>query len=621
MPDRTGGAGRAAILVSLLVLLLAAAGFWLWRSLGVDAGRAVRADGSVLHLDLAEAARFAIHRKGPAGAAPSFVATRVELPAGSAIAWSLRMPVGGYLAASSIDVSEGARAELHAENDVGERRVIALEGCTSRCLVDLSEFSGQIVRLTMRVATDAPGDGPALSLQAPAIRGEPAPELAERPRLEPPPSVFIYLIDTLRADKLGVYGHPGGLTPAIDAFARDATVFELSLAQGNWTKPSVTSIFTGLDARVHRMNTLFGRLPDDAVTMAELLGEAGYATAAVMTNGIVDAAFGYDQGFDRFVRERGRAPDVPGLQGDRADKPAIDSDVAHDAFVRLLDESRLDTPLFMYVHVLDPHAPHFPPEPFKSRFVPELDRFDLGSMESVREMVDMAKRGEHPPERVRRQFEQLYEAEIAHNDLQFGRFIATLRERGLYDDALIVFVSDHGESFWQKGRIGHGRTLEEGLIRVPLVVKTPGQTAGRRLTSMAQHIDLLPTLLDYANAPRPGGLPGDSLRPVLELGDKAREGMPPRLAVIAGVKSTAIRLDRWKLVKRSTRPVALYDVEADPDEERNVADAHRVLTRFMLEEAARTEARATPLQPMSESAQPAVSDEKKAELRALGYLE
>jgi arylsulfatase A-like enzyme len=579
-----------------------------------------------VRLDLAEAFRFAVHRAGPAGARPRRADDRVTLPPGSAVSWSVQVPPRGPgFGATAIELDgagDGAdsTAVLEVASDEGQRRRFALPTCASACRVPLDEFSGRVARITAR--GPAPGRPP-LVLVRPVLYGAPPTATPRSAPLAQRPPVIVYLIDTLRADKLGTYGNERGLTPHIDAFAATATVFDQAIAQAPWTKPSVASIFTGLFARVHRIMTMQGALPDSAVTLAELFLAHGYATGAVVTNGLVDADFGFDQGFEHFVREKGHAPDVEGITGYRADKPAIDSDIAQAAVWPWLDGLEPGVPFLLYLHVLDPHAPHFPPEPFKQRFVPELDRFDLGSMESVRRMDEAYRQGQAVDAREQAQFETLYDAEIAHNDYQFGLFLDELRARGIYDEALIVLVSDHGEEFWEHGQRGHGKTLHEELLRVPLIVKAPHQTEGRHIRSLAQHVDLMPTLADYANVAVPAGGHGSSLRPLIERGDAAREGRPARIGVSAGTLGTAIRQGSWKLVKRSNprHPLALYDLAADPGETRNLAHDHPIRVRYLLEEVARIEARTSSQLASDEPEEREISEEKAAELRALGYID
>lgn len=615
--SRTQRALGAGLLASIAVgALLVVHHFWMPRSDG-------DVPALVERLDLVQAARFAARTPHSGAGAPRHAARRLSLPPGSEIAWSLRMPERAELRIDSLALPADRALELLIEEDAegtGTRAVRreALAGCAP-CRVDLSEHAGHIVRLRLRTGPRDPGGAGPVELVGPVLFGAPPVAAA---RAAPPaeqPSIVVYLIDTLRPDKLGAYGHTGGLTPALDAFAGEATVFEYAVAQAPWTKPSVASMFTGLYARVHGIVAMNGVLPDAAVTLAETLQAGGYQTAAVVTNGLVDADFGFDQGFARFVREHGSAPDVPGLTGFRPDKPAIDSDVANAAALALLDEIDAQAPFFLYVHVLDPHTPHFPPEPFKSRFAPEIDRFDLGSMESVRGMDELWKQGEQPDARTRAQLESLYDAEIAHIDHQFGRFVEALRSRGLYDDALVVVLSDHGEAFWEHGNRGHGKDLFEELLRVPLVVKAPRQTTPRRVAALAQHVDLMPTLLDFAGLPSPDDLHGESLRPLLEVGPAGSDGAP-RIAVSNGAPGTAIREGRWKLLKRSGAdlPLELYDLKDDPGETRNVADGHPIVTRYLLETVARLEADSKPPPAPGERA---LTPAKRDELRALGYVE
>jgi len=628
MGDEPSRSRLSRPLGAALVVFIGIAALWAvhrhWTPSGQDTSAFAPEE---IQLDLVEAFPVARAHAGHLGALATVQDGEITIPPGSAVSWSVRMPSRGgfgatyFAAPMSRDDSGKTAALLLVESDGGLQRQIRLDTCTSGCRVALGEFGGQIARVTARAPKR--GDAP-LILGGPVLFGDPPVEIARGDASgSPRPPIILYLMDTLRADKLGALGNPDGLTPSIDAFAEGATIFEETIAQAPWTKPSVASIFTGQFARVHRIITMQGVLPDSALTMAELFSDHDYVTGAVVTNGLVDADFGFDQGFDHFIREKGRAPDVPGLSGFRKNKPAIDSDIAQAAVWPWLDGLEGDAPFLLYVHVLDPHAPHFPPEPFLGRFVPELDRFDLGSMESVRAMDDLARDGKRPDARERAQFESLYDAEIAHNDHQFGLFLDQLRERGIYDDALIVLVSDHGEAFWEHGHRGHGKALHEELLRVPLIVKAPHQSDARRVTSMAQHVDLLPTFADYADIERPPGLHGESLRSLIELGDAARKGLEPVIAVSMGMSGTAIRQGRWKLVKRPgpQHPLELYDIEVDPMERRNLARHHPIRVRYLLEEVSRIEARNAALSAPVEVVEREISDEKTEELRALGYIE
>ncbi len=605
-----------------MLVVVAVGVLWIGHELWMSDRGGSGVDAAEVRLDLATALRFGTVRANPAGAKPRREGERITLPPGSSASWTVRIPAphGGFAALAVEGALVASGAMLQVASDGGLKREVRLAECGAPCRVPLDDFAGRVARVTVRAPAPSPSP---LVLVAPVIYGPPAPPAAERGAQEVQPPVIVYLMDTLRADKLGAYGNPSGLTPEIDGFAEQATVFEEAIAQAPWTKPSVASIFTGLFARVHRIMTMQGVLPESAETLAELFRDDGYATAAVVTNGLVDADFGFDQGFDHFVREKGRAPDVEGITGFRADKPAIDSDIAQAAVWPWLDGLEPAQPFLLYVHVLDPHTPHFPPEPFKNRFVPELDRFDLGSMESVRQMDEQVRQGHEVDPRERAQLESLYEAEIAHNDHQFGLFLDELRARGLYDGALIVLVSDHGEAFWEHGQRGHGKTLHEELLQVPLLTKAPHQHEPRRIESLAQHVDLLPTLADYAGVDLPSDLNGRSLRPLMELGDGAVDGEPPAIGVSAGLFGTAIRQGRWKLVKRkgAQNPLALYDLEVDPGETRSVAREHPILVRYLLEEAARVEAETLRNMAADEPEEREISEDKADELRALGYIE
>jgi arylsulfatase A-like enzyme len=283
------------------------------------------------------------------------------------------------------------------------------------------------------------------------------------------PLVVLYLVDTLRADHLGLYGYRRGTDPELRRFAQDAVVFDAAIASSSWTKPSVASLFTSLPASEHRCVQFYTPLDPSFVTLAERMREAGYATGAVVANRLVHAKDGrFDQGFAFFT-----SPPEPQRAAEVVDEA-----------LRFLDD-RKGRPTFLYVHALDPHSPYSPPPPFDRRYGPAPTAARPASEPyHYRKRDDLAR------------IVAQYDGEIAYGDREFGRFVQALKQRGLYDRALIVFLSDHGEEFLDHGDWVHGHTLFDELVRVPLVVKYPGrQHAGRRVGHQVQLLDALPTIL------------------------------------------------------------------------------------------------------------------------------
>jgi len=311
------------------------------------------------------------------------------------------------------------------------------------------------------------------------------------------PLVILYLVDTLRADHLGLYGYRRDTAPALSRFARDGVVFDTAIASSSWTKPSVASLFTSLPPAEHRCVQFYTPLDPSLVTLAERLRDGGYMTGAVVANRLVlarDAHF--DQGFTYFA-----SPPEPQRAAQVVDEA-----------LRFLD-ARRGLPTFLYVHALDPHSPYAPPPPFDRRFGPPP-----GPAHPAAEPYDY-----RVPADLSRIVAQ-YDGEIAYGDQEFGRLVRELKARGLYDRAMIVFVSDHGEEFLDHGDWVHGHALYDELVRVPLVVKYPrNRNAGRRVESQVQLLDVLPTILKSQGLPVPDP-PAIAGRPLDEsLGPRFRE--------------------------------------------------------------------------------------------------
>jgi arylsulfatase A-like enzyme len=372
------------------------------------------------------------------------------------------------------------------------------------------------------------------------------------------PLVVIYLVDTLRADHTTPYGYARDTTPELAKFARDAVVFDAAIAQASWTKPSVASLFTSLLPGRHRAVQLRDPLDLGLVTLAEMLQSRGYATGAAIANSVIYLpGVNFDQGFDFFE----------GLHGPN-DRPSkmVEAAGVVDAALRWLDERR-GFPTFLYVHTVDPHVPYTPPPPFNMKFEPhpspdypaEDPRF------YYREPIDR--------DRIIAQ----YDGEIAYGDQEFGRFIRGLKERGLYDRALVVFMGDHGEEFQDHGQWLHGRSVFDELVRIPLIVKLPGQReAGRRIAQQVQEVDLLPTILENEGLPVPAPpvIAGRPLQAVIKGG--APE--PPAVSEIShrGIVAHGMRTraDKYVQTFAPSEDEMYFDLVRDPKEQVNrIAEA------------------------------------------------
>ncbi|HSB61170.1 MAG TPA: sulfatase, partial [Vicinamibacteria bacterium] len=419
---------------------------------------------------------------------------------------------------------------------------------------DLSPYAGRGVELVLEThGYEERGEA------ARAVWGTPA---ITAPR-DGAPLVIVYLVDTLRADHTGPYGYGRPTTPHLDAFARDAVVFEQAVVHASWTKPSVASLFTSLLPGQHRAVQLRDPLDASHATLAEMLQARGYATGAAIANSVIYAAeSSFDRGFDFFA----------GLHGED-DQPSklVGADVVVDAALSWL-EARRGFPAFLYVHTMDPHVPYAPPPPFDRMFEPH----------PVPGHPARDPRTDYLEPEDRERLVAQYDGDVAFGDQEFGRFVRALRDRGLYERALIVFLADHGEEFLDHGKWLHGRSVFDELIRVPLLVKFPrGRDAGRRIAGQVQCVDVLPTVLENEGLPVPPGLAGQPIQRALE--EKA--GKRPAFSEIShrGIVAHSVRTESDKYVRRfSPETDELYfDLVADPRERTSLLDRRPERVRFL----------------------------------------
>jgi len=350
-------------------------------------------------------------------------------------------------------------------------------------------------------------------------------------KTEGAPLVLISL-DTLRADRLPAYGYGGLKAPALDALAKDSVLFERAYSHYPVTLPSHATLFTGLLPPQHgvRNNVGYG-LPDRFVTLAERLKTAGYRTGAVVSSMVLRADTGIAQGFDSF-----EAPSSQKLRNPSHAFPQTQGDASLEKALRWLSGARPDERFFLFLHLFDPHAPYAPPEPFKTEY------------------------SERP-----------YDGEVAYTDSLIARLIQSLKQRGLYDRALLVLLSDHGEGLLDHGEQEHGIFLYREALQVPLMIKLPGSArAGEQVAQPVGLIDVVPTLIERLGLP-----PAPELAGVPLLGAKA----PPAERVIYSESFFGREQYGFSELRSAIRGGAhfieaprseLFDLLADPAERDNL---------------------------------------------------
>jgi arylsulfatase A-like enzyme len=346
-----------------------------------------------------------------------------------------------------------------------------------------------------------------------------------------PPSILLYVVDTLRPDSLGVYGNEVVSTPHFDRLGAEGVVFEEATANSSWTRASMASLFTGLYPTRHRTRTKFDHLPEGIPTLAEILREEGYETAFINANPNVGGFFGFGRGFRDLAQlyERSKS----GMVGSNELIATADeiTSVATDWI------SNTRGPFFLAILAVDPHAPYRPPAKY--------DRYGGDYRGSVRgEFSSMARADLTPADRAR--VRSLYDAEVSFIDAAFGRLIEYLRDQGRLGETIVILTADHGEEFWEYERRGHGRSLADPVIRVPLILRFPADPrveGGTRSERPVELVDVLPTLLDLLDLEAPKRMDGASLLRPRPPGDVSFSELS-----LPGFKLRAVRDRSWKLV-------------------------------------------------------------------------
>lgn len=360
---------------------------------------------------------------------------------------------------------------------------------------------------------------------------------AETPR----PPIVLISIDTLRSDRLPAYGYDGVETPAIDRLAAEGILFERAYTHVNVTLPSHVSVFTGLLPPEHGVRDNAGYRLDEAIpTLAAELAKAGYATGGFVSSYVLRAGTGVARGFDVYDDEVGFET---GRQLGRLQRPGTETLAAASEWLGGVAGS----PFFLFLHLYEPHAPYSPPPPF-------ADRYD-----------------------------DPYDGEVAAADAVVAGLIGRLEELGVYDEALVVLLSDHGEGLMDHGEMDHLILIYRETIQVPLILKLPGgERGGERITTGAQLSDVAPTVYSLAGLAAPDGLAGLDLFTL----KAASPGGAPRLIVSESVYprihfgwSDLASIVEGDLHFIESPDPELYRLSEDPGERNNVIQEERAAAR------------------------------------------
>jgi arylsulfatase len=435
------------------------------------------------------------------------------------------------------------------------------------------------------------------------------------PRARPDaPDVLLITVDTLRADQLGAYGSALGASPNVDALAARSVVFERAVAAASVTAPAHASIMTSRWVREHSVGWLNGPTQlVDSPTLAQLFRDSGYDTAGFVGNLMLQRRLGFHRGFDVFDDE---------LPAEERNRPLTFERIAGQTAERALAwlGRPREAPVFLWVHLQDPHGPYEPPGEFAARFAAPRDPSEppLPVLENDVGLSGIPAYQALPGLVHASEYRSRYAGEIAYADHWLGRILEAFdaQPRG---PGVVLFTADHGESMGEAYRyFSHGHTTTPEVAHVPLLLRAPGLAPGRR-PELVSHVDVLPTLLELAGLPLPGRASGIALGPYLRGG----RPLPERVVYCdVGRELTAYRRDAFVRVRgtgdawlppetRGGAPTlswSMYAWEGGPEWRRLPVDA--ALKSVVRAYADRAE-------PMAEA--PPIEYRDLERLRALGY--
>ena len=462
------------------------------------------------------------------------------------------------------------RVEVVAESDRGSRRLVLEARGDGEWAADLSPFAGEPLRLRFRKR-----DASLLEWRRPRIEGraeQAAPPVlaadARPPR--PPINVLLYVVDTLRRDRLSAYGYERNTSPHLDELAARGTLFANAYAPSASTGPSLSALFAS--RHPSEFSAFLKPSGGVAVTLAEAFSAAGYATAAFQANFFLSKPLGFGRGFDLYhvTRERREGRWRP-----------LRAEQLHARVVEWLD-TRPVQPFFLFVQSMDVHE-YQPPSPFRERFGRDGEPLRWLTDEEFMAILDGDESG------IAR-LGDLYDASVACNDHEIGRLLDALRERGLHDRTAVLVTADHGEPLGQRGHYMHGQSLHEEIVHVPLILYLPWQDGGRRVETVVSLLDVAPTLLGLAGVPVPVDFQGNNWLEARPAG-----GAPAVLGARVPLKfanrieapvAWYLRQGPWKLMMDSKR-LRLFHLPSDPGEEHDVRRDHPVQAAYLASQLVR----------------------------------
>jgi len=467
------------------------------------------------------------------------------------------------------------------------------------------------------------------------------------PEGAPQPNIIIILVDALRADRLAAYGNSGKLSPTMDAFAASGMVFDRCVSAAPWTLPSVATLFTSYYPGVHKATSYRvvagmedGKqayqsvLSDDFDTFAEVLHANGYQTAGFVAAKFLRKEYGFGQGFEHYDTSF-------------ADN-TVRGELVNQAFLTWFDEQRDESrPLFTYLHYMDVHGPYDAAPQFMDPLMKQVEDNPNKQLLSPREFRAINAYLRKPPaqtsdperfERLkgyREYWEARYNAGVREMDFHLMQLFKQLKERGLWENSLIILTADHGEALCEHGLWDHGYSLYQTDLHVPLVMRWPGVVpAGKRVRRLASLIDVMPTLLEQLRLPPGTGLQGQSLvahmsgtlpsTPQVRLAEAIKSG-PRQFALFTDVTKLMVTYFPARALpdgsqSKGTTRTQLFNLGTDPGEQFNVADQNPDVAKQMGKLMGGVIQRNMQTKPELVVQRQAIDEATRRQLESVGYI-
>jgi len=418
------------------------------------------------------------------------------------------------------------------------------------------------------------------------------------------PNVIFIVIDTLRADRLGCFGYGRNTTPHIDKLASESILFKNAIAPSPWTCPSIGALFTSRYPASLGITEASINIADKFVLLSEIFKEHNYRTHGIISSVYVSGKYGYAQGFDSYDEENAKG------------EQDISSPSITGKAISFIEQNR-NNKFFLFHHWFDPHYSYMQHK--KYNYYPDYK----GPIYSGMNINELWFKAPYMSTNDIAYIKALYDSEIAFTDEYIGAFINRLKALGLYDDALIILTADHGEEFSERGDhyIGHTRKLFQEMIHVPLIIKLPGKTKGITTEGAIGLIDTMPTIAAFLNLKIPDRYKCAGKAINLETPDLRHNSMifsETRWAL----NFQSVISHGWKLIQYPEMGIKmLFNLGEDPGEAKNLIATNGKKAQE-LEGALKRWNQEKALEGSHLITQKTVfSEEEKARLRALGYLQ